>query len=41
MSDDDDNHLIAERRAKLAKLRERGTALSERLSPQRARGATC
>ncbi len=26
MSDDDDNHLIAERRAKLAKLRERGTA---------------
>ena len=26
MSDDDDNHLIAERRAKLAKLRERGVA---------------
>jgi lysyl-tRNA synthetase class 2 len=26
MSDDDDNHLIAERRAKLAKLRERGPA---------------
>jgi lysyl-tRNA synthetase class 2 len=26
MSDDDDNHLIAERRAKLAKLRERGSA---------------
>ena len=26
MSDDDENHLIAERRAKLAKLRERGTA---------------
>jgi lysyl-tRNA synthetase class 2 len=26
MSDDDDNHLIAERRAKLAKLRERGQA---------------
>ncbi|MGO9947400.1 MAG: lysine--tRNA ligase [Steroidobacteraceae bacterium] len=26
MSDDDDNHLIAERRAKLAKLRERGMA---------------
>src|SRR5271170_561999 len=26
MSDDDDNHLIAERRAKLAKLRERGNA---------------
>ena len=26
MSEDDDNHLIAERRAKLAKLRERGAA---------------
>ncbi|HMD28807.1 MAG TPA: OB-fold nucleic acid binding domain-containing protein, partial [Steroidobacteraceae bacterium] len=26
MSDDDDNHLIAERRAKLARLRERGIA---------------
>src|SRR5579862_6430340 len=26
MSDDDDNHLIAERRAKLTKLRERGVA---------------
>src|SRR5471032_1582925 len=26
MSDDDENHLIAERRAKLAKLRERGVA---------------
>ncbi len=26
MSDDDDNHLIAERRAKLARLRERGQA---------------
>ena len=26
MSDDDDNHLIAERRVKLAKLRERGIA---------------
>ncbi len=26
MSDNDENHLIAERRAKLAKLRERGVA---------------
>ena len=30
MSDDDENHLIAERRAKLAKLRERGIAFPER-----------
>ena len=29
MSDDDENHLIAERRAKLARLRERGNRLSE------------
>jgi hypothetical protein len=35
---DDENHLIAERRAKLAKLRERGNRVSERLSPQRAGG---
>ena len=29
MSDNDENHLIAERRAKLAKLRERGQRVSE------------
>ena len=34
MTDSDENHLIAERRAKLAKLRERGSGVSERFSPQ-------